>query len=57
MFHFVDAIVLSETQCNINCLRDVECVITLSVFAFLCVCLKSMKMHFVSTTNLHVSIC
>jgi hypothetical protein len=31
----VDVIVLSEIQCNINYLRDLECVITLNVFAFL----------------------
>ncbi len=36
MFQFFYAIVLSEIQCNINCLRDVECVITRSVFDFLC---------------------
>jgi uncharacterized protein (DUF486 family) len=55
--HFVDVVVLSETQCNINYLKKFQCVITLNVFVVLCVCLEKLKMHFVLATNLHVSTC
>jgi hypothetical protein len=34
IFHFVDANVLNEIQCNINFLRDLQCVIAWNVFAF-----------------------
>lgn len=53
----VDAIMLNETQCNINYLKDLQCVIAWSVFAFLCVCLESLRVKSMPTTNLHVSIC
>jgi cytosine/uracil/thiamine/allantoin permease len=56
IFHFVNAIVLNETQYDINYLRDFQCMITCSVFSFLYVCLESLRVDSMPTTNLHVFI-
>jgi hypothetical protein len=57
IFHSIDAIVLSEIQCNINYLIDRQCVIGWNVFALLCVCLESFKVCSMPATNLYVCIC
>jgi hypothetical protein len=54
-FHYVNAIVLNETQYDINYLRDLHCMIACSVFSFFYVCLESLRVDSMLATNLQTS--